>query len=230
MTTDKELIAKHAANQVKNGMLVGLGTGSTANCFIAELARRCREENLQISTVSSSNASAIEAKKQGLTVVDFEQVTHIDMYVDGADEVSPDLTLLKGQGADLVREKLLATASEQFIVLIEHSKRVERIGEKFAIPIEVMPFAWQLVKKQLQAKGGSGDLRQTPDKTGYAVSSYGSLILDMHFDVKINTKTLNDILNSTPGIVEHGIFYLLATRVLIAQNGQIQESKTTDIE
>ncbi len=227
--TDKELIARHAANQVQNGMLVGLGTGSTANCFIAELARRCREENLQITTVSSSNASAIAARNLGLSVMDFEQVSHLDMYVDGADEVSPDLTLLKGQGADLVREKLLATASEQFLVLIEHSKLVERIGEKFAIPIEVMPFAWRLVKKQLEeTSGGQGDLRQTPDKKNYAISSYGSLILDMRFDKQIDTKTLNDILNHTPGIVEHGIFYGLTTAVLVGKNGKIQELRTTN--
>lgn len=225
--TDKELIARHAANLVTDGMLVGLGTGSTANCFIAELARRCREENLQITTVSSSTASEIEARKLDLPVLDFNQVDHLDMYVDGADEVSPDLTLLKGQGADLVREKLLATASEQFLVLVEHSKLVERIGQKFAIPIEVMPFAWRLVKKQLETNGGEGDLRQSPDKKGYAISSYGSLILDMRFDVQINAKTLNALLDSTPGVVEHGIFYGLATTVLIGENGKIQELRTT---
>lgn len=224
---DKELIAKHAANRVMDGMLVGLGTGSTANCFIAELARRCREENLHITTVSSSDASAIEARKQGLPILDFEQISHLDMYVDGADEVSPDLTLLKGQGADLVREKLLATASEQFLVLVEHSKLVEYIGQKFAIPIEVMPFAWQLVKKQLEANGGQGDLRQNANKSGLAISSYGSLILDMRFDAQIDTKTLNNLLNSTPGIVEHGIFYALATTVLIGREGQIQELQTS---
>lgn len=221
--TDKELIARYAANLVTDGMLVGLGTGSTANCFIAELARRCRDENLQITTASSSAASTIEAQKQGLTVLDFEQINHLDIYVDGADEVSPDLTLLKGQGADLVREKLLATASEQFLVLVEHNKLVEHIGQKFAIPIEVMPFAWRLVKQQLEALGGRGELRQTPDKKGYAISSYGSFILDMHFETQINAKTFNDTLNQIPGIVEHGIFYALATTVLVGQDGQIQK-------
>jgi ribose 5-phosphate isomerase A len=224
---DKERVAKHAANQVSDGMLVGLGTGSTANYFIAELARRCREENLTITTVSSSDASAIEARKLGLSVLDFEQVSYLDMYVDGADEVSPDLTLLKGQGADLVREKLLATASEQFLVLADHSKLVERIGQKFAIPIEVIPFAWQLVKRQLEVNGGRGDLRQNANKNGYAVSSYGSLILDMHFDTQITATVLNDLLNRTPGVVEHGIFYALATTVLIGHDGEIQELKTT---
>jgi len=222
---DKELIAKHAANQVTDGMLVGLGTGSTANCFIEELAHRHREQSLQVTTVSSSVVSAIKAQQLGLPVLGFEQVSHIDLYVDGADEVSPDLTLLKGQGADLVREKLLATASKQFLVLVESNKLVEHIGQHFPIPIEVMPFAWQLVKKQLEAKGGQGDLRPNANKNGFAISSYGSLILDMRFDEHTNAETLNDTLNSIPGVVEHGIFYALATAVLIGSNGQVQERK-----
>lgn len=224
---DKEFVAKHAANQVTDGMLVGLGTGSTANCFIEELAQRSREQGLKVITVASSVVSAIKAQQLGLPVLAFEQISHIDLYVDGADEVSPELTLLKGQGTDLVREKLLATGSEQFLVLVELSKMVDRIGQNFAIPIEVMPFAWQLVKKQLEARGGHGDLRQNANKNGYAISSYGSLILDMSFDEQIDAETLNDTLNGIPGIVEHGIFYGLATTVLVAINGQVQERQAT---
>jgi ribose 5-phosphate isomerase A len=173
--------------------------------------------------------SSIKAQQLGLPVLDFEQVSHLDLYVDGADEVSPELTLLKGQGADLVREKLLATASEQFLVLVESSKLVERIGQYFAIPIEVMPFAWQLVKRQLEESGGHGDLRQNAAKNGNAVSSSGSLILDMSFDQYFDVKTLNDMLNSIPGIVEHGIFYGLATMVLVGVDGQVQERKAGDV-
>ncbi|MGZ5028663.1 MAG: ribose-5-phosphate isomerase RpiA [Methylobacter sp.] len=219
---DKELLARHAADRVADGMLVGLGTGSTANCFIEELARRT-EQGLKVTTASSSVVSAIKAHQLGLPLLDFDQVSHIDIYVDGADEVSPELTLLKGQGADLVREKLLAAASRQFVVLVENNKLVQRIGQNFAIPIEVRPFAWQLVKKQLEANGGRGDLRLNANKNGYAVSSDGNLILDMNFDPEIDAETLNDRLNSIPGVVEHGIFYALATTVLIGSNGQVQE-------
>jgi len=225
---DKERIAQHAANQVADGMLVGLGTGSTANCFIEELALRSREQGLKVTTVSSSIVSAIKAQQLGLPVLGFDQVSHIDLYVDGADEVSPELTLLKGQGADLVREKLLATASKQFLVLVESNKLVERIGQHFAIPIEVMPFAWQLVKKQLEAISGQGDLRQNANKNGYAISSHGSLILDMRFAEHIDAEALNETLNSIPGIVEHGIFYALATTVLIGVNGQVQERQAAN--
>ncbi|MFZ2404352.1 MAG: ribose-5-phosphate isomerase RpiA [Methylobacter sp.] len=225
---DKELVAKHAANQVADGMLVGLGTGSTANCFIEELAQRSREQGLKVTTVASSVVSAIKAQQLGLPVLGFDQVSHLDLYVDGADEVSPELVLLKGQGADLVREKLLATASERFLVLVESGKLVERIGQNFAIPIEVMPFAWQLVKKQLEASGGRGDLRQNAGKNGFAISSHGSLILDMSFGAHIDVTTLNDTLNGIPGIVEHGIFYRLATTVLVGGNGQVQERQGGD--
>lgn len=112
---DKERVAKHAANLVKNDMIVGLGTGSTADYFIEELARRRTEEGLRVSTVASSVVSMIKAKTLGLPLIAIEHLTQLDLYVDGADEVAPDNTLLKGQGADLVREKLLATASDQFI-------------------------------------------------------------------------------------------------------------------
>lgn len=220
---DKELVAQQAAQYVTDGMLVGLGTGSTANYFIDELARRSREQGLKLTTVASSAVSALKAQQLGLTVLGIEQVSRLDLYVDGADEVAPDLTLLKGQGADLVREKLLATASQQFIVLVESSKLVEHIGQQYAVPIEVMPFAWRLVKKQLEAIGGDGDLRQNVDKNGYALSSHGSLIADVSFDRSIDAKKLNEALNSIPGIVEHGIFYALATMVLVGVNGQVQQ-------
>ena len=226
---DKESVAEHAAKQVADGMLVGLGTGSTANCFIEALARRSRDQGLKITTVASSAVSALKAQQLGLTVLDFEQVSQVNIYVDGADEVSPELTLLKGQGADLVREKLLATASEQFLVLVEPGKLVERIGQHFAIPIEIMPFAWQLVKKQLETIGGRGYLRQNADKNAVAISAHGSLIADIRFDPSIDIRTLNDTLNSIPGIVEHGIFYALATTVLIGVNGQVQERQASSL-
>lgn len=226
---DKERVAKHAANQVADGMLVGLGTGSTANCFIEELAQRSREQGLKVTAVASSLVSAIKAQQLGLSVLGFEQVSRIDLYVDGADEVSPELTLLKGQGADLVREKLLATASGQFLVLVEPSKLVQRIGQNFAIPVEVMPFAWKLVKKELEASGGRVDLRQNASKNGYAISSHGSLILDVSFDEHIDAEILNDTLNSIPGIVEHGIFYGLATTVLVGADDQVQERQRSRI-
>jgi ribose 5-phosphate isomerase A len=220
---DKELVARHAAQQVKDGMIVGLGTGSTANYFIDELARRRAEEGLQVTAAASSVVSTIRAQALGLPLVALEHLTRLDLYVDGADEVTPDMTLLKGRGYDLVREKLLARASDMFIVLVDRSKQVGRIGEHFPIPVEVMPFAWQLVKKRLESLGGHGNLRQNAAKDGLAITSYGSLVLDMVFDSDFDVQELDIALNATPGVVEHGIFRGLASAVFIAAEGEIQE-------
>jgi len=220
---DKQLVAIDAAKQVENGMIVGLGTGSTANYFIEELARRNQEENLQVTAVSSSVISANKARQLGLPVIAIEQLTKLDLYVDGADEVSPNGTLLKGRGSDLVREKILARTSDRFIVLIDQSKLVSRIGEKFAIPIEVMPFAWQLVQKNLEAVGAHGDLRLNAGKDNYAITAHGSLVLDMVFDEKTDIQTLDEQLNGVPGIVEHGIFSHLASVILMGHDGQVTE-------
>ena len=220
---DKELVAQHAARQVREGMLVGLGTGSTANCFIEALARRKDDEGLRVTTVASSVVSTIKAQKLGLSMVALEQVTRLDLYVDGADAVSPDMTLLKGQGADLVREKLMANASDAFLVLVDKSKLVDRIGARFPIPVEVMPFAWRMVKRSIEAAGGEGDLRPNAKKDGFAVTAYGSLVLDMTFDPALDNQTLDDTLNRTPGVVEHGIFRGLASAVFIGVDGQVQE-------
>lgn len=218
---DKQRVAEHAAEKIENGMLVGLGTGSTANYFIEALARRHQQESLQIQVVASSVVSTIKAQQMGLPLRAIEHISHLDVYVDGADEVAPDLTLLKGRGADLVREKLLANAADAFWVLVDSSKQVARIGQNFPIPIEVIPFAWQLVQDSLTAMDGEGLLRKNGD--GLFVTSHGSLVLDTVFPSHIDGKTLNGHLNAIPGIVEHGIFASLTTAVFCAANGIVEE-------
>ncbi|ANE54555.1 ribose-5-phosphate isomerase RpiA [Methylomonas sp. DH-1] len=220
---DKQRVAHYAAQQVRNGMIVGLGTGSTANFFIEELARRQNEEGLKVKVVSSSVVSANKAKQLGLSILGMEHIDGLDLYVDGADEVAPDLTLLKGRGYDLVREKLLAKAADSFLVLIDASKKVKRIGENFPIPIEVSPFAWRLVQRSVAAIGGHGNLRQTPNQDGLVVTSHGSLVLDVAFEPNLDGKTLNERLNAIPGIVEHGIFSGLTRAVFCGHDGKIDE-------
>lgn len=220
---DKELVARHAAALVQDDMLVGLGTGSTANYFIDELARRRNEEGLKVTTAASSVASTIKAQELGLPLVSIEHLSRLDFYVDGADEVTPEMVLLKGRGSDLVREKLMAKASDKFLVLVDQSKLVGRIGEKFPIPVEVMPFAWQLARRTLESLGGRGNLRQNASRDGLAVTSHGSLVLDMTFEPTLGSKMLDEMLNATPGVVEHGIFRGLASAVFIAENGRVQE-------
>jgi len=220
---DKQLVALQAAKYVKNGMLVGLGTGSTANYFIEELARRQTEEGLKVTTVASSTISALKAQSLHLPIVALEHISGIDLYVDGADEITPEMTLLKGRGSDLVKEKLLAKAATQFIAVADESKLVNHIGQNFAIPIEVIPFAWQLTKKSLEAAGAQGGLRPNAAKDGFWITSHGSYVLDMKFDKSLDAKTLNELISSTPGVVEHGIFYGLTDAVFIAANGVVSE-------
>jgi ribose 5-phosphate isomerase A len=224
---DKQLVAIHAAKYVKNGMLVGLGTGSTANFFIEELARLKLEEKLNITTVASSTISMIKAQSLGLVTTALNGLAEIDLYVDGADEITPEMSLLKGRGYDLVLEKLLAKAAKQFLVVADKSKLVDSIGTNYAIPIEVMPMAWKAAKRSLETAGGVGDLRQNVAKDGLSVTSHGSLVLDMKFDKNMSEENLNHLINNTPGVVEHGIFRGLATAILIADNNHITEKWTT---
>jgi ribose 5-phosphate isomerase A len=216
---DKELVAFEAAKLAKNGMLIGLGTGSTANYFIEHLAKRQAEEGLKISTVASSTISAIKAQACGLNLVSINQVKQIDLYVDGADEITPNLSLLKGRGQDLVMEKLLAQAAHQFIVVADKSKLVNFIGEKFIIPIEVMPNAWQMVKHHLAQHGAEGDIRLNANQDNIAVTASGNYVLDMRFPKNMDDQSLNILLNNTSGVVEHGVFFKLAKKILIADQG-----------
>jgi len=207
-------VAQHAADLIEDDMVVGLGTGSTANYFIEALAKR-QQAGLRCTTVASSIVSTIKAKSLGLRQMSMEHLEHIDVYVDGADEVTDDKALLKGRGSDLVREKLLARACDEFYVLVDQSKLVTRIGELYPIPVEVMPFAWQMVLRHLEELGGEGQLRPNTAGDGLAVTSHGSLVLDMAFS-NSDALVLNTTLNAIPGVVEHGIFANLATAVFIA--------------
>lgn len=220
---DKQLVALQAAGLVENGMIVGLGTGSTANFFIEELARRRREEGLQVTAVASSTVSTIKAQQLGLPLMAMEHLPGLDLYVDGADEITPGLCLLKGRGYDLVKEKLLARAASRFVVVADRSKLVTRIGEKFPVPVEVIPAAWPLALRALERAGASGALRPNAAGDGLAITSHGSLVLDLQFDAGLDAATLNALINDIPGVVEHGIFYNLAGLVLIADNGTIEE-------
>jgi ribose 5-phosphate isomerase A len=212
----KQRVAQHAADLIEDGMVVGLGTGSTANYFIAALAKR-QQAGLRCTTVASSIVSTMKAESLGLQQISMEHLNHIDVYVDGADEVTDDKILLKGRGSDLVREKLLARSCDEFYVLVDQSKLVERIGEQYPIPVEVMPFAWQLVLRNLEKLGGEGQLRSNSSGDGLAVTSHGSLVLDMVFE-NSDALALDAMLNAVPGVVEHGIFSGLATAIFIADD------------
>ena len=217
---DKEIIAIKALDYVANNSVIGLGTGSTANFFIKHLANKIKNERLNIQVVASSTVSEIEAQRNKLNLIGIDTLETLDLYVDGADEITNDLNVLKGRGYDLVKEKILAQSANKFIIIADHSKRVNRIGENYPIPIEVLKSTWRLSKKILD-KFGQGSLRKNAAGDAYAISSAGNYIFDYSFD-EIPLRDLHEKILTTPGVIETGIFYAITDCALIVDNGHIE--------
>ena len=219
---EKEQVAKEAINFIKDGMIIGLGTGSTANLFIDFLSAKAKQELLNIKVVASSTVSQIRAINSGLSYISLDQIESIDLYIDGADEVTKELEVLKGRGYDLVREKLLAKTSKQFIVIGDKSKMVTKIGEKFPIPIEITPIAWKIAKKLITEISQKCDLRPNAAGDAYAITSYGNYVLDCEFKYDDLSKLASEI-SQIPGVIEHGIFLDMTHLALIADQGNIMK-------
>ena len=219
---EKEQVAKEAINFIKDGMIIGLGTGSTANLFIDFLSAKAKQESLNIKVVASSTVSQIRAINSGLSYISLDQIESIDLYIDGADEVTKELEVLKGRGYDLVREKLLAKTSKQFIVIGDKSKMVAKIGEKFPIPIEITPIAWKIAKKLITEISQKCDLRPNAAGDAYAITSYGNYVLDCEFKYDDLSKLASEI-SQIPGVIEHGIFLDMTHLALIADQGNIMK-------
>lgn len=217
---DKEIIAIKALDYVTDNSVIGLGTGSTANFFIKHLANKIKNERLNIQVVASSTVSEIEAQRNKLNLIGIDTLETLDLYVDGADEITNDLNVLKGRGYDLVKEKILAQSANKFIIIADHSKRVNRIGENYPIPIEVLKSTWRLSKKILD-KFGQGSLRKNAAGDAYAISSAGNYIFDYSFD-EMPLRDLHEKILSTPGVIETGIFYAITDCALIVDNGHIE--------
>ena len=207
----KERAGEWAASQVRDGMAVGLGTGSTAAFFIRGVARRVREEGLKLRLLASSSYSTI-------LLATLEQVDALDLYADGADEFDPQKRLIKGRGAAMVREKHLVHLSSRFLVLVDPSKRVERLGTHFPVPVECLPFSTGLVRAEL-VKLGARDAIVRPagtSKDGPVVSDQGNFVIDARFDAAGDVAGLDDAINAIPGVVGHGLFTRYADRVTVA--------------
>jgi ribose 5-phosphate isomerase A len=225
---DKEIVAQAALEYVKNNTIIGLGTGSTANYFIEGLAKKIKNENLHIKVVASSTISQINAIQAGLTYVSLDQIEAIDLYVDGADEIllSAGIEVLKGRGYDLIREKLLASASKQCIIIGDNSKIVTKIGDNFPIPIETSPIAWKITQKIIEEFSINCNLRKNTAGDGFAISSYGNFVLDCNFKYS-DISSLSKQLSEVPGVLEHGVFLNIAHLSLIANNGEVETYKST---
>lgn len=215
----KQSAAAAAAAMVEDGMLLGLGSGSTAARFIAEVGRRVREEGLRVRCLATSDASARQATALELPLVEgFDD--GVDLAVDGADEVDPRLRLIKGRGGALVREKLVAEAARRFVVVADSSKLVDRLGSG-TLPVEVVPFQWRRTARRLGALGADWALRGGIEAP--FVSDNGNLIVDLTFARGIEApEELGRALKAMSGVVDHGLFLGLATLCLVGDGAAVR--------
>jgi ribose 5-phosphate isomerase A len=214
MTDDlKRLAARAALDEVRNGMIVGLGTGSTAAHFIRELGDRVRS-GLQVAAIPTSENSRQLAEQSGIVLTTFKEHPTIDVTVDGADEVSPDLDLIKGLGGALVREKIVARASKRVVIVVDEAKLVDQLGRRTVIPIEVIPFAADLVMQQLTSWGGTAAVRCKDGRP--FVSDNDNQVVDWNHGVIRHPAELETRIKLIPGVVDSGIIARLAHRVISA--------------
>lgn len=218
----KQAAGYAAAELIKNQMVVGLGTGSTAAFFIESLGKRCRE-GLQIKAVASSQQSMNLAERAHIPIVDPSSVISIDITVDGADEIDDSYSMIKGGGGALLREKILAQASLEFVVIVDEFKVVEQIGT-YPIPVEISPFAYRTTIYRLEQLGYRGKMRETHNEQLF-VTDNGNYIFDLAFTKPIRDPRQEDaLLRSVAGVVETGLFFDIASRLII---GHIDGSFTT---
>ena len=211
----KKAVGQKAASLVEEGMLVGLGTGSTASCFIESLIERCRE-GLKITAVSSSERSLEMAKSGGIPVLAMDDVTNIDLTIDGADEVDGKFRLIKGGGGALLREKILASTSKQVVIIIDESKLVDALG-KFGLPVEIVPFGYNATIAKINRAGYEGTLRTKEDGSAYLTDN-GNFIYDIHKPASFaEPEKDHNTINNIPGVVETGFFFNLPMRLLVGR-------------
>lgn len=215
----KRQAAARAVEQVQDGMKLGLGTGSTAKHFVELLGERVKA-GLKVVGVPTSEATRADAERCGVPLTTLEEVDHLDLTVDGADEIDPNLDLIKGGGGALLREKIVAAASDRMIVIADETKWVDTLG-RFPLPIEVIPFGLGATRRAIEAvfakNGVSGpmDIRKTKDGHVF-VTDGGHWIIDARLGRIPDSPKLAASLNSIPGVVEHGLFIGLARTAVLA--------------
>ncbi|EET49616.1 ribose-5-phosphate isomerase RpiA [Thalassobium sp. R2A62] len=215
----KFVAAKKACDYVESGMRVGLGSGSTAAWLVKCLGELVREDGLKIKGVPTSTRTAALAREVGIEVISLDEAKWLDVTIDGADEYDANLNLIKGGGGSLLQEKIVATASDQMVVIADIGKQVETLGA-FPLPIEVIPFGWQTTKALVEESlismdvlGRNSTLRLNGDTP--FVTDEGNFILDLHLNRIANGRQLSLVLNQMPGVVENGLFIDICDAVVI---------------
>ena len=218
-TQMKQAVALAATDQVKNGMVLGLGSGSTAALMIQEVGARLKDGRLSdIVGVTTSFQGEVLAAELGIPLQSLNAIDRIDLAIDGADEVDPRFELIKGGGACHVQEKLVARRAERFVVVVDSTKLVDRLNLGFLLPVEVLAGAWRQVQAELQQLGGAAELRMAQRKAGPVVTDQGNLVLDVSFAGGIDDPAgLESSINNIPGVLENGLFVGLADQVLVGE-------------
>ena len=215
----KKIVAEAAIKEVKSDMIVGLGSGSTAVLMIKSLADAIRSGKLQnIKGVATSFQSEVLALELDIPLIDLASVSQIDLAIDGADEVDPGFQLIKGGGACHVREKLVASKADRFLIVVDETKLVQNLNQSFPLPVEVLPNAWKQVQEVISEMNGNSTLRMATKKAGPVVTDQGNLILDVLFNDGIkNPKDIEMSINNIPGVLENGLFVDLTDKVLVGK-------------
>lgn len=218
-TQMKQAVAEAAVAQIRDGMVVGLGSGSTAALMIQGLGARLAAGQLHdIVGVTTSFQGEVLAAELGIPLRALNAVDRIDLAIDGADEVDPSFQLIKGGGACHVQEKLVADRADRFIVVVDSTKLVSCLNLDFLLPVEVLPGAWVQVQSRLKSMGGVAELRMATRKAGPVVTDQGNLVLDVRFEAGIsNPVDLERDINNLPGVLENGLFVNLADEVLVGE-------------
>lgn len=214
----KQQVGYAAADRIQSGMVVGLGTGSTAAYMIQALGERIKAGGLKdIKGVTTSFQGEVLARQYGVPLTTLDEIVSIDIAIDGADEVDPQLNLIKGGGAAHTREKIVDYLAKQFIVVVDSSKLVDKLGSTFRVPIEVLPMAITPVMRAVEKLGGFPELRMGIRKAGPVITDQGNLVLDVKFDSIDNPGELEKTLNNIPGVLENGLFVGVTDLVLVGE-------------
>jgi ribose 5-phosphate isomerase A len=208
-----------AANMVKDGMIVGLGTGSTAFFAMERLGERIDLEGIWICGVPTSNQAAMRAEECGIPLTTLTLHPEIDLAIDGADQVDPKKQMIKGRGAAHLREKVVADAAKQFVVVIDFDKEVPNLDA--TVPIEVLPFAYGSVAKKLRKLGGDPVVRNGTKKDGPVISDNGNYVIDCAFGTIVDPAALEATIDSIPGVLGNGIFAAMTKKTIVIVGDRI---------
>lgn len=217
----KQEAAEAAAELIEDGMIVGLGSGTTAKLVVDAIGKRVKK-GLHLVGVSTSEKTAAQAKELGIPLATLAEYPRLDLALDGADEVElGTLNLIKGGGGNLLREKLVAIASPRFVIIVDERKVVDKLGITFSLPVEVVPFGWQSTEGRLKELGANPKLRLQPGGDVF-ITDGGHYILDCAFGPIDSASNLATELDGVVGVVEHGLFIGMTSMVIVGQPNQVK--------